>query len=130
MSRSIHANHRGRRRVVDLLRLVARVKVILRRPRQEKAKDLVFHDDQSVTFDGRRVPLTQVEFRLLRALAATPGRVLSRDKLLAGLYDDHRVVTDRTVDTHVKNLRKKLATARPDAEIVHSIYGVGYKLEL
>ena len=110
--------------------LVARVKAILRRPRHGAAKILAFHDDHSVTFDGHKIQLTQVEFRLLRALAAEPGRVLSRDKLLAGLYDDHRVVADRTVDTHVKNLRKKLAEARPGAEIVHSIYGVGYKLEL
>jgi two-component system response regulator BaeR len=110
--------------------LVARVKAILRRPRQEIAAALVFHEDHSVKFDGRQIQLTPVEFRLLRALAAAPGRVLSRDKLLAGLYDDHRVVTGRTVDTHVKNLRRKLGEARPDAELVRSIYGVGYKLEL
>jgi len=110
--------------------LVARVKAILRRPRQERAADLAFHEDFSVTLDGRRVQLTQVEFRLLRALAAEPGRVFSRQKVLAQLYEDHRVVTDRAVDTHVKNLRRKLAEARPDAELVRSIYGVGYKLEL
>ena len=110
--------------------LVARVKAILRRPRQERAADLAFHEDFSVTLDGRRVQLTQVEFRLLRALAAEPGRVFSRQKVLAQLYEDYRVVTDRAVDTHVKNLRRKLAEARPDAELVRSIYGVGYKLEL
>ena len=59
-----------------------------------------------------------------------PGRVFSRDKLLEHLYADHRVVTDRTVDAHVKNLRRKLEEVRPGQELVHSIYGVGYKLEL
>ena len=53
-----------------------------------------------------------------------------RDKLLERLYADHRVVTDRTVDTHVKNLRRKLEEVRPGEDLVRSIYGVGYKLEL
>ena len=110
--------------------LVARVKAILRRPRQEWSADLVFHEDHSVKFDGRRIQLTPVEFRLLRALAAAPGRVVSREKLLAQLYEDHRVVTERTVDAHVKNLRRKLEEVRPGEELVRSIYGVGYKLEL
>ena len=110
--------------------LVARVKAILRRPRQEWSADLVFHEDHSVKFDGRRIQLTPVEFRLLRALAAAPGRVVPREKLLAQLYEDHRVVTERTVDAHVKNLRRKLEEVRPGEELVRSIYGVGYKLEL
>src|SRR5438477_193693 len=59
-----------------------------------------------------------------------PGRVFSRDKLLQRLYEDHRVVTDRTVDAHVKNLRRKLEEVRPGNDPVRSIYGVGYKLEL
>ena len=66
----------------------------------------------------------------LAALAAAPGRVFPRDKLLERLYADHRVVTDRTVDTHVKNLRRKLEEVRPGEDLVRSIYGVGYKLEL
>jgi two-component system response regulator BaeR len=110
--------------------LVARVKAILRRPRQERSADLVFHEDHSVNFDGRRLQLTPVEFRLLRALASAPGRVFPREKLLGELYEDHRVVTDRTVDAHVKNLRRKLEEVRPGQELVRSIYGFGYKLEL
>ena len=74
--------------------------------------------------------LTPVEFRLLGALASAPGRVFSRDKLLEQLYADHRVVTVRTVDAHVKNLRRKLEDARPGTELVRSVYGVGYSLEL
>jgi two-component system response regulator BaeR len=83
-----------------------------------------------VSLDGKDVELTPVEFRLLAALAAAPGRVFSRDSLLEKLYADHRVVTDRTVDAHVKNLRRKIEEIRPGADLVRSIYGVGYKLEI
>jgi len=111
--------------------LVARVKAILRRGRLPVANGLALDDERHVaTLDGRPLDLTPVEFRLLRALASTPGRVFSRDKLLEHLYADHRVVTDRTVDAHVKNLRRKLEDVRPGQELVRSIYGVGYKLEL
>jgi len=111
--------------------LVARVKAILRRGRLSIANSLVLDEERHrATLDGRELDLTPVEFRLLRTLASTPGRVFSRNKLLEHLYADHRVVTDRTVDAHVKNLRRKLEEARPGHELVHSIYGVGYKLEL
>ncbi|HET7364842.1 MAG TPA: response regulator [Burkholderiales bacterium] len=111
--------------------LVARVKAILRRGRMPIASSLMLDEERHrATLDGRELDLTPVEFRLLRTLASTPGRVFSRDKLLEHLYADHRVVTDRTVDAHVKNLRRKLEEARPGQELVHSIYGVGYKLEL
>ena len=81
------------------------------------------------SYSGVELDLTPVEFRLLHCLAATPGRVYSRDQLMNRLYDDHRVVTDRTVDSHVKNLRRKLEQVAPGQELIHSIYGVGYKLE-
>jgi two-component system, OmpR family, response regulator BaeR len=114
--------------------LVARVKALLRRPRaaaDTAAYGLVIDEPRHrAALDGRDLDLTPVEFRLLGALAAMPGRVLSREKLLERLYADHRVVTDRTVDAHVKNLRRKLGEARPGEDLVRSIYGVGYKLEL
>jgi two-component system, OmpR family, response regulator BaeR len=114
--------------------LVARVKALLRRPRVApslKETGLVIDETRHlVSLDGRNVELTPVEFRLVAALAAAPGRVFSRDSLLEKLYADHRVVTDRTVDAHVKNLRRKLEEIRPGADLVRSIYGVGYKLEL
>lgn len=69
--------------------------------------------------------LTPVEFRLLKTLAANPGRVFSRDRLLDNLYLDHRVVTDRTTDSHIKNLRRKLEQAAPGQDPIRSIYGVG-----
>ena len=114
--------------------LVARVKALLRRPRigiSSKNSSLVIDEaSHKVSLDGKEVELTPVEFRLLAALAAAPGRVFSRDGLLEKLYADHRVVTDRTVDAHVKNLRRKLEEIRPGSDLVRSIYGVGYKLEL
>ena len=115
--------------------VIARVKAILRRAAvaadTATAAGFVLDEERYVaTLDGRALDLTPVEFRLLRTLLDPPGRVWSREQLLDRLYDDHRVVSDRTVDSHVKNLRRKLEAARPDAECIRSIYGVGYKLEL
>jgi two-component system response regulator BaeR len=112
--------------------LVARVRAILRRGRGPVSAAGLVMDEQAhrAQLDGRPLDLTPVEFRLLRALASAPGRVFPRERLLERLYEDHRVVTDRTVDAHVKNLRRKLEEVRPGEELVRSIYGVGYKLEL
>jgi two-component system response regulator BaeR len=111
--------------------LVARVKALLRRPRTiaPPAGLIIDEEKHQVSLDGRVLDLTPVEFRLIAALAAAPGKVFSRDSLLDKLYADHRVVTDRTVDAHVKNLRRKIDEIRPGADLVRSIYGVGYKLE-
>ena len=114
--------------------LVARVKAILRRGRSTPdaaACGLAIDETRHrAELDGRSLDLTPVEFRLLGTLASAPGRVFSRERLLERLYADHRVVTDRTVDAHVKNLRRKLEQVRPGQDPVRSIYGVGYKLEL
>ena len=66
---------------------------------------------------------------MLSLLADKPGRVFSRNKLMETIYEDGRVVSDRTVDSHVKNLRRKLKDGFGDEEVIHSIYGIGYKLE-
>lgn len=79
-------------------------------------------------FQGALLDLTPVEFRLLRTLAGSPGRVFTRDQLLDALHGDGRAVTDRAVDSHVKNLRRKLAQAGAGEEAIRSVYGVGYKL--
>lgn len=114
--------------------VVARLKAVLRRGRRESQSppeglSLDAHRYEAV-LDGHLLELTPVEFRLLRTLAARPGRIFPRAELLDNLYEDHRVVADRTVDSHVKNLRRKLQKVRPEEEMVHSVYGVGYKLEL
>ena len=115
--------------------VVARVKAILRRSRAGDAgggasRLAIDEDRHEVRLDGHAIVLTPVEFRLLKLLASNPGRVFSRNRVLGDLYADHRVVTDRTVDSHVKNLRRKLEAACPGETIVHSVYGLGYKIEL
>lgn len=114
--------------------VVARVKAILRRiecSSSASATGLVIDEaSYRATLDGQPLELTPVEFRLLKTLADMPGRVYTRDQMLDKLYDDHRVVTDRTVDSHVKNLRRKLEQVRPEQDLIRSIYGVGYRLEL
>ena len=72
--------------------------------------------------------LTKIERRVLELLASQPGRAFSRGAILGHIYDDHRVVCERTVDAHVKNLRRKLTTA-PGGAVVRAVYGEGYVLE-
>ena len=115
--------------------LVARVKALLRRVDRAAsvsrfARLVVYEERHQAQLDGRTLDLTPVEFRLLNTLRSEPGRIFSRNRLLANLYPDHRVVTDRTVDSHVKNLRRKLAAAAAGEDLIRSIYGVGYRLEL
>jgi two-component system response regulator BaeR len=116
--------------------VVARVKAVLRRQGGGAAAQggpvaglTIEPHAWRAELDGHKLDLTPVEFRLLETLAAHPGRVFSRAALLERIYDDHRVVSDRTVDSHVKNLRRKLAEAAPQRELLHSVYGVGYRLE-
>jgi len=114
--------------------VVARVKAVLRRANPgttARAPRLVVDPERfEATLDGHRLELTPVEFRLLAALAAQPGRIFSRDRLLDRLYQDSRVVLDRTVDSHVKNLRRKFADIVPGIEVIRSVYGVGFRFEL
>ena len=116
--------------------VVARVKAVLRREANRPGAGanpvpglVIDADTYRAALDGTPLDLTPVEFRLLETLATHPGRVFSRAGLLERLYDDHRIVSDRTVDSHVKNLRRKLADAAPGRELVQSVYGVGYRLE-
>ena len=112
--------------------VVARVKAVLRRAgaSEHKALDSGLQIDEELhtaSLNDRQLKLSPVEFALLSRLAAQPGRVFSRDQLMSSIYDDYRIVSDRTVDTHVKNLRRKLADAGPDGELIESVYGVGYR---
>ncbi len=117
--------------------VVARVKAVLRRtapatPDSPAATSGITLDEACylAKVHGAPLDLTPVEFRLLKTFLVQPGRVFSRGHLLDNLYTDQRVVSDRTVDTHIKNLRKKLEPHLPGQEVIHSIYGVGYKLEI
>ena len=76
------------------------------------------------------LPLTPVEYRLLAELIDYPSRVYTRQQLLDLAHDDQRDTNDRTVDSHIKNIRRKLAAVLPDADCLQSVYGVGYRFEL
>ncbi|WLG25067.1 response regulator [Pseudomonas sp. FP1154] len=114
--------------------VVARVKAILRRSPQlltsAPPRLLIDEEQYLASLDGIALDLTPLELRLLSTLARAPGRVFSRDQLLDRIYSDHRVVTDRTVDSHIRNLRRKLEQACPGEQPIESLYGVGYRFQL
>jgi len=113
--------------------VVARVKAVLRRTHPEPTapgpRIDIDAEAMTVALDGHRLDLTPIEFRVLRALAQKPGRIYSRGQLLDLAYEDRRVVLDRTIDSHIKNLRRKLADIMPGVELVHAVYGVGFRFE-
>jgi two-component system, OmpR family, response regulator ChvI len=81
----------------------------------------------SVSWKGVDVSLTVTEFLLLQALAQRPGFVKSRDQLMDVAYDDQVYVDDRTIDSHIKRLRKKMRTADDDFSAIETLYGIGYR---
>jgi len=116
--------------------VVARVKAVLRRSNSEaidnqSADGFVIDENAAlVRINGQDCTLTAVELSLLKALSSSPGRIFNREQLMRRIYPDNRVVSDRTIDSHVKKLRQKLETLASDQEFVHSVYGIGYKFEL
>ena len=111
--------------------VMARVKAVLRRSRATAAQAGLQMDDVAwrAAWQGRAMDLTPIEFRLLSTLSAQPGRVYPRSQLLELLHGDSRAATERAVDSHVKNLRRKLEQAGAGAERIASVYGVGYRYE-
>ncbi|MDC9593215.1 two-component system response regulator BaeR [Xenorhabdus sp. IM139775] len=115
--------------------MVARVKTILRRCYRPKdiisVQGALMIDENhfQAHYFEQVLELTPVEFRLLKIMSSQPGRVFSRDQLLNNLYDDHRIVNDRTIDSHIKNLRRKLEQLDGDKSFIRSIYGLGYRWE-
>jgi two-component system, OmpR family, response regulator BaeR len=118
--------------------VMARVKAVRRRsraglaapPAAEAGLPLLIDDaGWRASWQGQALDLTPIEFRLLRTLAAQPGRVYARAQLLEQLHDDGRAVTERAVDSHVKNLRRKLEQAGAGADCIRAIYGVGYRFD-
>ncbi|MBU2401678.1 MAG: winged helix-turn-helix domain-containing protein, partial [Alphaproteobacteria bacterium] len=79
------------------------------------------------TWDGKPVKLTVTEFLLLQALAQRPGFVKSRDNLMDAAYDDQVYVDDRTIDSHVKRMRKKFRAVDNEFDAIETLYGVGYR---
>jgi two-component system response regulator BaeR len=114
--------------------VVARVRAVLRRTGGQPSPavhGLSLDEERfQATLHGRDLDLTAIEFQLLHILAQNPGRIFSRSQLMDRIYPDQRVVSDRTIDSHVKKLRRKIASAAPGEEWIHSLYGVGYKVEI
>ncbi|TFG45987.1 MAG: response regulator transcription factor [Dehalococcoidia bacterium] len=116
--------------------LVARIKAILRRsePRSFtpiiRTGELVVDTERRQANIGERIiELTTMEFDLLRLLAAHPGRVFSRADILDRLQGDTYEGYERTIDSHVKNLRRKIEADPEKPTLIHTVYGAGYKLE-
>eukprot|EP01037_Dinobryon_pediforme_P015486 gene15486-15630_t len=121
--------------------LVERVKAILRRAnpkdsaaqKESEAKTLergllkMDPDRHACTWKGENVTLTVTEFLILQALAQRPGVVKSRNSLMDAAYDDQVYVDDRTIDSHIKRLRKKFHVVDPDFDMIETLYGVGYR---
>jgi DNA-binding response OmpR family regulator len=121
----------------SLRELVARVRALLRRgagSRTPSAEDIVaagpLHLDAerfTVSWKGSSIKLTVTEFRILAALARMPGYVRSREDLLAAAFPQDSYMSDRTVDCHIKRIRKKLADADPGCDGIETVYGLGYR---
>lgn len=113
--------------------VVARVKAVLRRIAGGNGgalKGLELDESRYLArLDGHNLDLTAVEFKLLQFLVAHHGRIYGRQQLMYQIYPDERVVADRTIDSHIKKLRRKIAAVWPDKELICSVYGVGYKFE-
>ncbi|WP_081533798.1 response regulator transcription factor [Rhodovulum sp. P5] len=122
--------------------LVERIRALLRRqeviaaddgPAPEDSKVMVRGNltmdplRHAVAWKGKDVALTVTEFLLLQALAQRPGFVKSRDQLMDVAYDDQVYVDDRTIDSHIKRLRKKMRQADPDFSAIETLYGIGYR---
>ena len=122
--------------------VVARIKAVLRRVSPEviaeptvtvkAAPALLTLDPRSyrVTVGTQSISLSTIEFTLLNTLYNEPTRLYSRNQLMDSIYTDQRIVSDRTVDSHIKKLRKKLMVLLPDYELIHAMYGAGYCYEV
>jgi two-component system response regulator BaeR len=118
--------------------VVARIKAVLRRTQLNPASETETPPLNRLELDRNRLivryqeqetVLTLVEFELLDILQQQPGRIFGRNHLMEKVYPDNRIVSDRTIDSHIKKLREKLAEIAPEQELIHSVYSVGYKFE-
>ena len=114
--------------------VIARVRALLRRSEgrvKSSAKPWEIDDSAfRISWHGQWLSLTRIEFMMFRLLLSRPGRVYSRDQLLASVHDSQRDISDRAIDTHIKNLRKKVQSVEPDCDCIASVYGVGYRYDI
>jgi DNA-binding response OmpR family regulator len=120
----------------SLRALVARARAVLRRsrgaqesgPREEAGALSLDSERRRVSYAGSELALTKTEFDLLTALARSPGRVFTRAQLVERVWGDGYALTERTVDSHVKALRRKLEAVGAPESLLASVRGVGFKL--
>ena len=98
-------------------------------PLIERGRLVMDPDRHKVRWDGQEVSLTVTEFLILQCLATRPGFVKSRDNLMDAAYDDQVYVDDRTIDSHIKRLRKKFKVVDDDFDSIETLYGVGYRFK-
>nr|ACA61821.1 LRA-16 [uncultured bacterium BLR16] len=117
--------------------VVARIKALFRRmqqigvPEPTRTGFQIDEAQQRISFKNQRLDLTPTEYRLLKLLVSNPGRVYSRSQLLDLCYQQEQLIIDRVIDSHIKNLRKKISTALPPGqEVIHAVYGIGYRFEV
>ena len=113
------------------LEVMARVRATVRRVDGQLKTSVWVIDDaaQIIRWHDQPLDLTTVEFRMLSSLLQQPGRVFSRTQLLDKVHEDQRSVSDRAIDSHVKNLRRKLRQIEPDNDSIASVYGAGYRFD-
>lgn len=123
--------------------LVARIRANIRRSelgqvskyvtqsyRVEDKDGISIHESKyKATINDKALDLTAIEFQLLMTLVKRPGRIMSREQIMQKIYSDRRIVSDRTIDSHIKKIRKKIADIDPDHEYIHTLYGAGFKYE-
>jgi two-component system response regulator BaeR len=112
--------------------LVARIKAVLRRRQPVQTSSLLVQVDEptrTIRVRAQALDLTPSEYDLFSTMAQRPGRIYSRAQLLDIARQDNLDVSDRVIDTHIKNLRRKLAAVLPGIEIIHSVYGLGYRVD-
>ncbi|MDR0440115.1 MAG: response regulator [Candidatus Accumulibacter sp.] len=110
--------------------VVARVKAVLRRvhPNAGGGTGLALDSERwQAVWHGRDLGLTAIEFKLLKEMADQPERIFTREQLMDAMHGNERIVADRTVDSHIKKIRRKIAEAAPGTELIRSVYGIGYK---
>lgn len=112
--------------------LMARIRVILRRTRKGEPAGPCQVDEAArrVSINGRALDLTPSEYQILAGMARRRGQVFSRAQLLDLASQDSLDVTDRAVDSHIKNLRRKIGAVLPDVDAISSVYGLGYRFDL
>jgi two-component system response regulator ChvI len=124
----------SQRLLIERIRAVLRRADMIRRREETAGGEIIRRGDlvldpprHRCSWKGRDVQLTVTEFLLIEALASRPGFVKTRDQLMDAAYDDQVYVDDRTIDSHIKRLRKKFRALDPDFTAIETLYGVGYR---